>query len=179
MRAWLVVGSGLEWVISEVEHLPLVSDELFARARERFRQNGRRTNGRRNGQAAFLFTGMARCASGHQPLAMGGRKRKQHTYLTCDYGRTYGKTAAEQIDGHGQWLSLREDALLPIVEKFFAQRIFGPMRLEKLERQLVAHQRSTRRGPTPFSGAYARASPTSTSASDARSKPSNAASSPT
>ena len=89
---------------------------------------------------------MVRCASGHQPLAMYGRKRKQHTYLTCDYGRTYGKTAADQIDGHGQWLSLREDALLPLVETFFAQRIFGPMRLEKLERQLLAHQRSTRRG---------------------------------
>ena len=77
---------------------------------------------------------------------MYGRKRKQHTYLTCDYGRTYGKTAAEQIDGHGQWLSLREDALLPLVETFFAQRIFGPMRLEKLERQLLAHQRSTQQG---------------------------------
>jgi hypothetical protein len=58
----------------------------------------------------------------------------------------YGKTAAEQIDGHRQWLSLREDALLPLVETFFAQRIFGPMRLEKLERQLLAHQRSTQQG---------------------------------
>jgi site-specific DNA recombinase len=135
-----------EWVVSEVEHLPLVSDELFARAQERFRQNGHRTNGRRNGQAAYLLTGMVRCASGHQPLAMYGRKRKQHTYLTCDYGRTYGKTAAEQIDGHGQCLSLREDALLPLVEKFFAQRIFGPMRLDKLERQLLAHLRSSQRG---------------------------------
>jgi hypothetical protein len=52
-------------VVSEVEHLPLISDELFARAQQRFRENGRRTNGRSNGQAAFLFTGMVRCASGH------------------------------------------------------------------------------------------------------------------
>ena len=76
---------------------------------------------------------------------MYGRTRKQHVYLTCDYGRTYGKVAAEQIDGHGQWLSLREDALLPLVEQFFAERIFGPMRLDKLSRQLRTHQNATRK----------------------------------
>jgi site-specific DNA recombinase len=130
-----------EWVVSEVEHLPLVSDQLFAAAQERFRQRSRR-NGGRNGQANYLFTGMTRCCSGHQPLAMFGRQRKGNTYMTCDYGRTYGKVAAEQIEGHGQWLSVREDALLPLVERFFAQRIFGPMRLDKLARQLSAHQKA-------------------------------------
>ncbi len=34
-----------------------------------------------------------------------------------------------------------EDAILPLVEKFFAERIFAPMRLDKLERQLRAHDR--------------------------------------
>ncbi len=131
-----------EWVISEVEHLPLISDDLFTAAQERFRQRSRRV-GARNGQASYLFTGMVRCCSGHQPLAMYGRKRKEHVYLTCDYGRTYGKVAADEIGGHGQWLSIREDALLPLVEKFFADRIFGPMRLEKLARQLRAHQKTT------------------------------------
>ena len=63
--------------------------------------------------------------------------------MTCDYGRTYGKVAADQIEGHGQWLSIREDALLPLVEQFFAERIFGPMRLDKLARQLRAHQKAT------------------------------------
>jgi hypothetical protein len=134
-----------EWVVSEVEHLPLVSDELFAAAQARFRQRSRATGARGNGQAAYLLTGMVRCAAGHQPLAMYGRKRKDHTYMTCDYGRTYGKVAADQIDGHGQWLSVREDALVPLVEAFFAERIFGPMRLEKLARQLQAHQRETAR----------------------------------
>jgi len=75
---------------------------------------------------------------------MYGRRRKGHVYMTCDYGRTYGKVAADQIEGHGQWLSVREDVLLPLVERFFAERIFGPMRLEKLERQLRAHARRTR-----------------------------------
>jgi site-specific DNA recombinase len=145
------------------------SSELFAAAQQRFNQNGHRTNGRRNGQAAYLFTGMVLCASGHQPLAMYGRQRKGNTYLTCDYGRTYGKVAAEQIDGHGQWLSLREDALLPLVEQFFAERIFGPMRLDKLARQLRAHQKAPASRPTPGSASCATRSPTSTGASGCRS----------
>lgn len=134
-----------EWVIAEVEHEPLISDETFTAAQQRFAERGRRTNGRVNGQAHYLLTGMVKCASGHQPLSMYGRRRKAHTYMTCDYGRAYGKEAADQIDGHGQWLYLREDALLPLIEKFFAERIFGPMRLEKLERQLRAHHRATER----------------------------------
>jgi hypothetical protein len=35
--------------------------------------------------------------------------------------------------------------LLHLVEQFFAQRIFGPMRLEKLARQLRAHDRERKR----------------------------------
>ncbi len=132
-----------EWVVSEVEHLPLVSDELFGQAQERFRHRARpkglpKANGR-----TYLFSGMVKCASGHQPLATYGRERKGHTYMCCDYGRTYGETAAEQIDGHGKWLYLREDYLLPLVEQFFAERIFGPMRLQKLARQLRTHARQT------------------------------------
>ncbi|MHB8660138.1 MAG: recombinase family protein [Solirubrobacteraceae bacterium] len=134
-----------EWVISEVEHLPLISDELFAQAQERFRQRSRPKGLPRGAGRAYLFSGMVKCASGHQPLAMHGKTRKDHTYLCCDYGRSYGKEAAEQIDGHGQWLYLREDHLIPLVEQFFAQRIFGPMRLEKLARQLRTHQRHTTR----------------------------------
>jgi site-specific DNA recombinase len=53
--------------------------------------------------------------------------------------------AADQIEGHGKWLRLREDAVLPLVEKFFADRIFGPMRLDKLQRQLRTHNRNRKR----------------------------------
>jgi site-specific DNA recombinase len=73
---------------------------------------------------------------------MYGRTRKEHVYMTCDYGRSYGKVAADQIEGHGEWLSIREDALLPLVGRFFCERIFGPMRLDKLARQLRAHQKA-------------------------------------
>ena len=86
---------------------------------------------------------MVRCGSGHQPLAMFGRRCKTHNYMTCDYGRSYGPVAADAIEGHGRWLSVREDALLPLVERFFAEPIFGPMRLEKLAVQLRAHEKKT------------------------------------
>jgi len=100
--------------------------------------------GARNGQSSYLFAGMVRCSSGHQPLSMYGHRRKGHVYMSCDYGRTYGKVAADQIEGHGQWLSIREDVLLPLVERFFAERVFGPMRLEKLARQLRVHEKRSR-----------------------------------
>jgi len=132
-----------EWIVSTVEHEPLISDALFTAAQEEFARRSRRTNGRGNGQAGYLFTGMVRCCAGHQPLAMYGRQRKGITYMTCDYGRVYGAVAADQIDGHGKWLSIREDALLPLVEDFFAQRIFGPLRTDKLARQLRTHAKTT------------------------------------
>ncbi len=86
---------------------------------------------------------MVKCCSGHGALSMYGRERKAHRYYCCDYARSYGEEAAEQIPEHGKWIYLREDGLLPLVEKFFAERIFGPMRVEKLERQLRAHGRKT------------------------------------
>ncbi len=133
-----------EWVIADVEHEALISDELFAAAQAGFEKRSRKTSGPRNGRSPYLLAGMVSCASGHQPLAMYGRRRKDHVYMTCDYGRAYGNEAADQIDGHGRWLYLREDNLLPLIETFFAERIFGPMRIDKLEQQLRTHERSTR-----------------------------------
>jgi hypothetical protein len=77
--------------VSEVEHLPLVSDELFARAQERFRQRPR-SNGRR-GSKTYLFTGMVRCASGHQPT---GDVRPQ------PQGLSYVKDLCLERDSSGQ-----------------------------------------------------------------------------
>lgn len=38
---------------------------------------------------------------------MFGSIRKTRTYYRCDYGRTYGREAAAQIEGHGLWCSTR------------------------------------------------------------------------
>jgi site-specific DNA recombinase len=132
-----------EWAVSEVTHLPLVSDALFAAAQERFKTKPRAQRGRQ--RRDYLLAGMVRCCSGHQPLSMYGRERKGHRYYCCDYARSYGEEAAAQIPDHGKWLYLREDALVPLVERFFAERIFGPMRLDKLARQLRAQARSSKK----------------------------------
>lgn len=117
-----------EWVISEVEHLPLVSDELFAEAQERFRHRSRPK-------------GLPR-----PPAAGDVRPRAQATHLPVLRLWARLRQDRRRTDRRPrQWLYLREDALLPLVEQFFAQRIFGPMRLQKLTKQLRAHQRQTKR----------------------------------
>ena len=68
-----------EWVVSEATHLPLVSDELFAAAQAALRRAQPRQRARAT-QAAYLFAGMVRCCSGHQPLAMYGTRAQGHTY---------------------------------------------------------------------------------------------------
>lgn len=76
---------------------------------------------------------------------MQGKARKGHHYYACSYGANYGDRAANEVHAGQKWIYLREDALLPLVERFFAQRIFGPLRLEKLAQQLKAHDRDERR----------------------------------
>lgn len=91
---------------------------------------------RTGAKRTYLFAGMVHCTTGHQPLSMQGKARKAHHYYACSYGPTYGDVAATKTHAGQKWIYLREDALLPLVEQFFAQRIFGPLRLEKLRKQL-------------------------------------------
>lgn len=133
-----------EWVITQDAHLPLVSDDLFAKSQARFQQ-GRPRRQPANGNGRYLFAGMAHCATGHQPLSMQGKARKGHHYYACSYAAGYGDNAAVEAHAGQKWIYLREDDLLPVVLKFFEQRIFGPMRLDKLEKQLRASTRERAR----------------------------------
>lgn len=75
---------------------------------------------------------------------MHGKFRKGHHYYACGYSATYGDAAASEAhDGH-KTVSVREDWLERLVLRFFAQRIFGPMRIDKLAKQLRAHDREQR-----------------------------------
>ncbi len=134
-----------EWITAQDAHLPLISDDAYRRSQERFRTRPHPQASKMNGRS-YLFAGMIHCATGHQPLSMQGKARKGHHYYACSYGASYGDTAATQVHANQKWIYLREDALLPLVEQFFAQRIFGPLRLEKLARQLKAHARDQKRG---------------------------------
>ena len=133
-----------EWTVAEEAHLPIVSDQTFEAAQERFSQ---RVRGKASAQAKriYLFSGMVRCCSGHGPLSMQGKARKGHHYYVCGYAGSYGPTAALEAHDGQQTLSAREDRLVRLVLRFFEQRIFGPLRLERLEKQLRAQARSERR----------------------------------
>lgn len=67
------------------------------------------------------------------------------TPTSCSYGSAYGDSAEVEAHAGQKWIYLREDALLPVALRFFEQRIFGPMRLEKLAKQLRAHGKEQRR----------------------------------
>jgi site-specific DNA recombinase len=88
---------------------------------------------------------MVRCCAGHQPLAMQGKSRRDNRYYACAYSVNYGDTAAREAHGGQKWIYVREDWLLRLVLRFFEQRIFGPMRIERLAKQLRAHSREQKR----------------------------------
>jgi site-specific DNA recombinase len=129
-----------EWVLSEVEHPALVSQDLWDAAQARFSASPQRRGGRK-GQKRYLLSGLCKCASGHEPLAMFGSKTLDYVYMRCDYGRQYGRAAAAGIEGHGQWCSVREDTLMPLILDFFEQRVFGATRMDRLAKQIDAQPR--------------------------------------
>ena len=130
-------------MIAEEAHLPLVNDETFEAAQRRFSTKGR-GNGNGHSKNGYVLSGMVRCCCGHGPMAMAGKRRKGHTYYVCEYAASYGDTAALEAHGDQRFISAREDRLLRLVLRFFEQRIFGPLRLERLEKQLRAEARSQR-----------------------------------
>ena len=68
---------------------------------------------------------------------MHGKTRKGNTYYACCYRISYGDKAAEAV-GHGKWQYMREDAVLKVIDAFFATRIFGPERLSHFRSQSAA-----------------------------------------
>jgi site-specific DNA recombinase len=131
-------------VIALEAHLPLVSDEAFEAAQARFQATVRSPRSARP-KRTYVFAGMVRCCAGHQPLSTQGRARKGHHYYACAYAQNYGETAAREAHGGQKWVYVREDWLERLVLRFFEQRIFGPMRVDKLAKQLRSHDREQRR----------------------------------
>jgi site-specific DNA recombinase len=125
-----------EWTVCEGAHEAIVSDDMFALAQERLRSKSKRSGHPRKGRPVHMLSGMVRCATGHAPLSTYGSVVKSHTYYRCTYGVEYGREAAAAISGHGVTCNVNEAVLLPFIERFFADRVFGPMRLDLLDRQL-------------------------------------------
>lgn len=133
-----------EWTVCEAAHEPIISEKLFSAAQMRL-QRKRKSSGRPEGRRhEHLLSGMVRCATGHPSLSAYGALVKGHTYYRCSYRRDYGKVAADSIAGHAATCNVREDALLPYIERFFAERLFGPMRLDLLREQLGLQEQTNR-----------------------------------
>jgi site-specific DNA recombinase len=132
-----------EWTVCEDAHEPVVSPDLFAAAQARIERKRRAYSRPRTGNREHLLGGMVRCATGHPSLSAYGAVVKGHTYYRCTYGQNYGKVAADAIAGHGATCNVREDTLLPVIERFFADRLFGPMRLDLLREQLDLQQQTS------------------------------------
>jgi site-specific DNA recombinase len=133
-----------EWTVCEDAHEPIISDELFAAAQERLQRNRKSYSRPRSGRREHLLSGFVRCATGHRSLSAYGATVKGHTYYRCTYGSDYGKVAAESIASHGVTCNIREDTMLPAINDFFAERLFGPMRLDLLREQLDLQERTSR-----------------------------------
>lgn len=132
-----------EWVVAEDTHLAIVDDAMFEAAQEHFSIKARGSGSSRS-KRSYILSGRVRCCSGHGPRSMQGKARKGHTYYACEYAAAYGPEAALEAHDGLKVISAREDRLLALVLRFFDQRIFGPLRLERLEKQLRAQARSER-----------------------------------
>ncbi len=125
-----------EWIEAEQRHQAIISDEWHERvATEMKKRQHSEGNKRRTQQRRFYqLRGVVHCATGHNPLRMHGKERKGITYYACSYRISYGDTAAEAL-GHGKWQYVREDMLTDVIDRFFADHIFGSDRIANLRRQ--------------------------------------------
>ncbi len=126
-----------EWIEASDQHEALISQEQFDQVQAEMNQRRRSTASplRRTTKRFYLLRGFIHCATGHNPLRMQGKSRKGNTYYACGYRIDYGDKAAEAL-GHGKWQYVNEKVLVPVVDGFFATRIFGPQRLEHFQAQM-------------------------------------------
>jgi DNA invertase Pin-like site-specific DNA recombinase len=132
-----------EWIVSEDTHLAIVDDATFEAAQARFSTKVRGA-GSAHRKRDYVLAGMVKCTADHGPVSMHGKARKGHHYYCCDYAARYGEVAAREAHDGAKTISVREDRLLRLVLRFFERRIFGPLRIERLEKQLRAQARSER-----------------------------------
>ncbi len=132
-----------EWVESEQRHDAIIPDELFQAVQEQLTKRPQTEGSRRRScqKRTYALRGIVHCATGHNPLRMHGKERKGITYYACCYRIAYGDKAAEAL-GHGKWQYVREDILMPAIDSFFAENIFGPDRIQHLQAQYAQLTRS-------------------------------------
>jgi Recombinase len=125
-----------EWVEADRRHEALVSHEVFERVQAEMGKRSRTGGSRRTRQQKRFsqLRGIVHCSTGHNPLRMHGKTRKDNTYYACCYRIGYGDKAAEAL-GHGKWQYVREEPLVKVIDAFFTTRVFGPKRLDRFRAQ--------------------------------------------
>jgi hypothetical protein len=125
-----------EWIQADRRHEAIVPDDWFHQAQEQLTKRPKTEGSRRRStqRRTYALRGIVNCATGHNPLRMHGKSAKGITYYACCYRIAYGDKAAQAL-GHGKWQYIREDALLPVIDRFFATNIFGAQRIHHLRSQ--------------------------------------------
>ncbi len=132
-----------KWVKSEeVQHDQIISVELFEAAQKILKTRTRKAEEEARKQAKVIHTlrGFIRCT-------ICGRRMQAHhangrVYYRCRFIDEVGESGLMRSN-HPKNVFLREDNVLPAIVTWFAERIFGPQRLSKLEAQLADLQKET------------------------------------
>ena len=166
-----------EWVVSEEAHLPIVSEATFSSCASTLcHQDARQRELTRQAQLCPVRDGQVLCWP-CAPLDAGQGAEGPPLLLVRLCGRLRRDGSDSEHAGQKS-ISAREDRLLRLAFSFFEQRIFGPLRIERLEKQLRSSARdSARRASSAEPGSAAR-SRSSTARSRPRSRPWRRASSP-
>lgn len=132
------VNDPAKWVWStEPAHEPLIPkwmyDELNAhrKARQGSRDDNR-PNRHPETHLTYVLRAMVFCSCGRR---MVGNQRHGAAYYLCN-PRNNNRGRPDKFDGHEKALYIREDAIMDVVSRFFADRVFGENRRAILDADL-------------------------------------------
>lgn len=139
-----------QWVISEDEtHSPLVDEHTWLRAQLLMAQRGRQKGGGgpRSDPGRYALVGLIRCE--HCGRRMQGSHTRGHPMYRC---RLTAGDYAHPPDGHPKTLAVRQDRILPVLDRWIAG-LFAPEHMTSLAEEVVAADRTAHRADTAVQAA--------------------------
>lgn len=130
------VNDPTKWVWSpEPAHEPLIPRWMYDNlAKRRATRQGPVKNVHPATRNVYLLRGRVLCACGRR---MNGIRRKNFTYYKC-YPRDNNLGRPDRYSDHPKSVYLREDVLLDAITTFYADRVFGPHRVDLILADLAA-----------------------------------------
>jgi site-specific DNA recombinase len=133
------VNDPVKWVWSrQPVHEPLIPkwmyDELNARRQaKRGSRDGNRPNTHPETRRTYVLRGLVFRGCGRR---MFGNHRHNSAYYTC-HPRANNRGRPDKYAGHEKAACIREDLILQAVSAFYADRVFGPDRRDRLQHTLT------------------------------------------